>query len=690
MRIFFFLSAGILFARQLPDDTLISSLYLSIVLAIILIVLFIYARWVIDWRKKWLPGLLAGGLLFTLGILITNMQFKSEISPAPQFQTDYIAQLVKDPVLSDKSVKTVLKVNPVSDSISQFYHDREVLAYLVKDSLSSKLRIGDVILINGKLSKPDVPRNPYEFDYPEFLALNGIYHTVFINSNAWKYIDHSNVFSLRLIASNIRNYLLGALAENGLNDREFSVAAAVILGYDNLMDPDLEQDYVAAGAMHILCVSGLHVGVIYLVINYLLGFLNRNRVQKYLKVIILLLTIWTYALITGLSPSVQRASLMLTVFIIGNMVQRNRDPYNSLAASAVLMLLVNPLLLFNVGFQLSYSAVLGILTFHNPLYRLIYFKNPILDKTWSIFVLSFSAQLGTFPLAAHYFHFFPTYFWLTNLFIFPLSFAIISTGFAFLLISWLPFIPKLVGLALSGMIYLLNSSVGLVRYLPYHGLDDLYFPWIKVILIYVLILLTYQLFIKRRIRFLLPIMIVALFLLGFQAFRNYHLVKQEKMVVYSINRQSAVEFIQGRNSICLLDSTLFPDQKKQNYHLKNARVNWGLSEQNSLLNKEILTGEFPLWFDSEFGLFGNKKFVIVDGRREFYDNKGQKLKVDILVITGRKRLNMQVIASCFEFDTMILDGSVPYWKRKRLIEEAESRGLKYYDVSQDGAYILDL
>jgi len=176
-----------------------------------------------------------------------------------------------------------------------------------------------------------------------------------------------------------------------------------------------------AGAMHILCVSGLHVGIIYLVISFFLGFLNNTRFNNILKAILLLLTVWAYAIITGLSPSVQRASLMLSVFIIGNLLNRARDTYNTLAISALILLIIDPYLLFNVGFQLSYAAVIGIVTFHQPIYKLLYFKNTIIDKIWSITVLSFAAQMATFPIATYYFHFFPPWFWLTNLFTFPLS-----------------------------------------------------------------------------------------------------------------------------------------------------------------------------------------------------------------------------------------------------------------------------
>ncbi len=577
VRILFFFITGTLIAVYVPVVSNINANILLIIAGILLI--SAGALTISNPKHKYaqIVGFLFGLLIITSGILITsqNLLSKQESYASIKSQS-YIANIISNPAETKQSIKAVLSIIPINSDSSQLHKPEKILCYFAKDSLSSNLRYGDIITFRSKLVTPNGPLNPGEFDYGSYLLKNRINYTSYIASNNWKLIDYNPANPIIALASKIRLNILNMLSNNGLSDDNYAVAAAILLGYDDFMESDLKQDYIMAGAMHILCVSGLHVGIIYLVISFLLGFLSNNKVNNIIKAILLLFSVWAYATITGLSPSVQRASLMLTVFIFGNVLNRNRDTYNTLAISALILLIMDPQLIFNVGFQLSYAAVLGIVTFHQPIYKLIYIKNSVADKIWSITVLSFAAQLATFPIATHYFHFFPPWFWLTNLFTFPLSFLIIATGLLFVLTSWIPMIPQLVGWALSGMIYLLNFVVGTVKLLPFSGIDYIYTSIPMLILIYILVILTFLMLNKKKLRLLLPIITIIVIIMGLNTWHRYNILNQKKIVIYSIKKHSAYDFIDGNQHVLLTDSLL--TDITLNYHLKNSRTQWGIDD----------------------------------------------------------------------------------------------------------------
>ena len=690
VRALIFLLSGIFLGYFVPF-TLSLAFYFVIIglLTLSLLLSIIWIKFNEKIKLQWVKGSIVGLTLVITGVLLVTLH-KNPVSEINIEKTDaFIAEVINEPYPTMQSVKMILKVRPLNGEGSN-EQPVQVIAFFEKNKNSELLKYGDRLLFQVKISHPRKPMNPGEFDYKSFLALNGIYYSVFIPDNKWQYIGNSPQNIFKKLAGQLRHYLLISLQNNGLEGRSYAVAAAILLGYDNLMDTELEQDFVTAGAMHILCVSGLHVGVIYLVFNLLLGFLRKNRIQQIIKALLLLLLVWAYAMLTGLSPSVQRATVMISIFIIGNALSRQRDSYNTLAASAFLLLIFNPLLIFNVGFQLSYMAVLGILTFHRPIYVMFYFKNGIIDKLWSVTVLSFAAQLGTFPLAAHYFHFFPTYFWLSNLLIFPLSFLIITVGMAFISVSWLPFIPKIVGMVLSGLVYLLNQLVGFVKYLPFHGINDLYFPWEKVLIVYLFIVLVFIMFTKKNIRLLIPFLSTILVLVFLETVHKFNVLKQKRIVVYSINKSSAYDFIRGGEHLLLIDSVSQNSNKKFDYFLTNSRLAWGLDDNQSSLELQNQETSIGLHFDGEFVVFNDFKIAIVNGSDAYFKGRNAKVKIDALIIGGKKSLKISKLQTCFEINTIILDASVPYWKSKKIEDEAENLDVSIYNVKKAGAFIFEL
>ena len=268
------------------------------------------------------------------------------------------------------------------------------------------MKYGDRILFVGKVNEVKTQGNPNEFDYKRFLINRGITGQTFIQSNRFKVIDTQNGNKLFETAYKFRTKLASVYKNNRIGGREFAVLKALTLGDKSEIDTETKQSYSYSGATHILSVSGLHVGIIYVLFNFFLRFLGRLKTKKFnygvwLKVIILLIILWGFALLTGLSPSVKRASLMFSFVVIGHAGKRYVNIYNSIAASAFVLLIVNPYDITDIGFQLSYIAVISIVYFQPIIRRLFVIKNKLLYYFWSL-TCSFNCRTDWYFSYKHY------------------------------------------------------------------------------------------------------------------------------------------------------------------------------------------------------------------------------------------------------------------------------------------------
>ena len=364
----------------------------------------------------------------------------------------------------EKSVKVMLDFYAFEEDDNVKSMDSKIIAYFEKNEKSLSLKYGDCIALFASPDEVEKPPNPEQFDYKDYLYKKGVTHQVYLKSDAWIDIGYNDSNPIYRFSYWMRDFLLETMQNLGVQDEEYSVAAAILLGYDDSLPQELRQKYVAAGAMHILCVSGLHVGVIFMVFSYMLAFLDDRRKWQYVvKNCILFVLIWFYALIAGLAPSILRATIMLSFVIVGNMINRKGVLLNSLAASAFILLCVNPANLFDVGFQLSYLAVIGIVVLQVPISKIVYSKYKIINKIWEITSVTIAAQIATAPFTIYYFHQFPIYFWLSNLFMTPISSVVIMGGMIMLLIFFIPYVNVAVAWIVSKMIYVMNFGVSWIE-----------------------------------------------------------------------------------------------------------------------------------------------------------------------------------------------------------------------------------
>ena len=639
--------------------------------------------------NEWLTAFSFSIMFFFIGMLITSYSLSTKKSQLP-LDSVYMARLVSDPKIGKNVIITEFDAWPADSTQYENKQHFRVLGYFEKSAASEQLRYGNLIVFDGLPQLVQAPSNPGEFDYKAYLSMKGIFHSVYLRNNNWKLLGHDPPSHLLAWAFNTRWQLLSVLKLSGLDEEEFAVAAAILLGNDDFMDENLRQNYVYAGAMHILCVSGLHVGIIFIIFNFLLSFLNKKQAHRYLKAIILILLIWTYAAITGLSPSVQRAGIMVSIFIFSQLTPRHKNNLNILAVSAIIILIFNPLLLFHVGFQLSYAAVAGILILYQPIYQQIYLKNMVLDKIWSITALSIAAQISTFPLAVHYFHFFPTWFWLTNLFTYPLSFAILTGGMAFIVLSWVPGLSYLLGWLLAGLVYMLNYVTELVRYLPFPGLTKLYLPSIEVLAIYLLTLLLFEFIFQKRWRLLLPIMLATLFIVTTETIQHRNHLQQRGVIVFNISKHSVVQLIDGRNNLVVTDSTLANNLSSVDFFLQACQSRWGLYPTTPLTPSATEIIECKGYYkDGPFIMAGNERIFLMDEQDQFFPT-ANPLPIDILIVSGHAGMPSDSLLKVFKTKLVISTASLPTYLKKQLAKAALEKGVPYYNTSVEGAFLLGI
>ncbi|MGN0033679.1 MAG: ComEC/Rec2 family competence protein [Candidatus Limimorpha sp.] len=652
--------------------------YAIIAIVVLIIVLAIISEFVKDYRFRWCFGVLLNVTLLLIGVVITNIRDNDV-----DVNRDYwLARLTECPAVREKSVRALLEI---------IDGQGKVMAYFENSDNSMGLKYGDIIVFLEPPLLLEPPKNPEQFDYKSFLSRKGVFRQVYLKDENWVGIDVNRSNVIFEYCYRIRDFLLQKLNGLGVDGDEFAVASAILLGYDENLPAEIRQDYVAAGAMHILCVSGMHVGVVYMLFNYALSFLNdKKQWQRLLRNIILLSLIWFYAALSGLAPSILRATVMLSFTVVGDIINRKGPLLNSLAASAFILLCVEPSDLFNIGFQLSYAAVVGIVVFQKPLYRLLYVNNGLLDKLWEITSVSIAAQFATAPFAIYYFHQFPTYFWLSNLFMTPISTVVIVGGILTLMVFFVPYLNVCVALCVKWSIYVMNFIVSFIEKLPYSIVKGLYInSWQFLCLVFVL--LSVMLVIEHRSKVMLFSMLFfgSLFSIS-QLVLSFGQHNQNLFAVYSVSNATAVDFVCANEHVVFCDTAVFENNSIASPYIDNFLIKHGLFGNGTpiLINNDSFDNRY-LKKRGNLVSFCGKTIGFYDKMLCFDEKLAYRPHVDYFILYGCKKIDLEKILNAYIIDLLIIDSSVSDFYSESIIRQAEELGQRYYCVNNEGAFVFE-
>jgi len=573
--------------------------------------------------------------------------------------------------LSVKSINSKSQWNKASGTI---------LIYLSKNT---KLDFGDELIITYAPQLIQKPLNPNQFDYKNYLSNQQIYHQQFLSPLQFNIISNGNGNYVMDKAIKARLFLEKKLQALEKNSDEYDIASGIILGTKNNIDNDLKQAYSSAGAMHILAVSGMQVALFYFVLTFFLSPIKKIKYGKYFFLFIILMALWFYAFITGLSASVLRAIIMFSFICVAQTLKKNTNIYNILALSAFILLIYNPFLILDVGFQLSYLAVLGISIFYKPLSNLFNIKYKVIEMAWQITCVSLSAQIATLPLTLFYFHQFPTYSLLANLLIIPISSLVLYFGIFSLAISWIPVIYNTLAFLLKQIVWLLNTCIYITDTLPSSKITGFsFFEW--EILIFYFILTFLLLFIYYRKIFFLYLSTLLITTISISTvYKNYKQKNNENFTVLYLKNKSLINLIDGEQNIIVSNFDL-----NKNHNYKGNFTNYWAVKGCDNTPIDIKDSKI-LYFKNDFYQFisWNRKLIII--LKKPIPNLESILSIskpDYFIISNESVQNIENLS--FPPSTkIILDSSNRLKYCKKYLSSINK--IKIHIVPLDGAFILE-
>lgn len=659
-----------------------------------LAVLAILVSFVLNtWRLRWVYGLILNVSLVLLGaaLMCINQQ---QLQLSADKDTQLIAKLEEEPSSTAKVRKVKAKVlYEFDEAQSHTSKNRIILLYFsLADSIAGTLQYGDVLALKGKLKGFREPQNPNQFNMKQYMKQQGVAGFVSVRSNSWLAIG-KNPNPIMACAIGARSWVINTFKHKGLEGQELAVLSALLVGYKGLLDDEIRQVYSSVGAMHILAVSGLHVGLVYGVVLLFLSLLPKRKTWLFTRLFLALASLWAYVLITGFSPSVNRAALMFSMLAIGQLLGLRSNSFNTLAAAAFILLVVDPSMLFSLGFQLSFVAVLSILIFYPLIHSLIQVKSWILKPIWSLVAISAAAQLLTAPLTLYYFGQFPTLFLFTNLVAIPLATLVLYMALGTLLLQFIEPLGDVLALLVERLTQLLNAGLRFIDNIPFSSVKQIYFKELHVVLLTASILLFIAYLSRRRILVLNLAILLLISIFLFVGFHRLSMGRTSELVILWRPQTSVVCFNNAGTPITFTaDSTssvdLTDDFATRDYFRNSALrkpVMYGLKGSDDAFTSMPVR----LYARNGFGLLvhGNYTVALAYSDSVRYLSCDVPIKVNLLLLNHYSDLN---ILTLVKPDFVVFDPSVKHWKTNAFIKQLLASGIKYHDMSQSGAYRVRL
>jgi competence protein ComEC len=566
------------------------------------------------------------------------------------------------PVGKEKFVKCNLRVLAVNDGAAFTPASGNIIGYFKNSIPAEKIEAGQVLLCSSKILELEGPKNPFEFDYRSYMANKQVHHITFIESNAFYITDiPSTSSSIWLYALKLKKYVLTALKNSSLSAEACAISEALLTGYSLDIDKNVMNAFAHSGTLHVLSVSGLHTGLIFLLLSFLFDLFDKRRKYKVAKFIFVAISLWMFALITGFSSPVLRAVIMFNLFGIGKLFFRNdsSNQLNILFVSAFILLMYDPFLLFDIGFQLSYSAMLGIFLF-NPFFTRLYEpKNRLQEYIMKSFGASFAATVTTLPLTLLYFKQFPLWFFICNLVVVPATFVLLLL--ALLVVLKVPFVALIVNAITAFLMWFINMfdsvGTGYVANIHFEPIDAIFLSLLILFISLAVYLRSY------RHCAIAVTMMIAWQLNG--VFTSIHVKQQQLFTVYHIKKESSYSL-----------------KDKQQVFVKSSNSN---NYDYSVL-PHLVSFNYPDLSKHDFNFIkSDTEEIMILSKDKHRLNKDRK-NITVLVLSNNYKLKRDDLISMKKLKRIICDGSnskTHLWSIKTLCEQFN---IAFYSTQANGAF----
>ncbi|MGV3640380.1 MAG: ComEC/Rec2 family competence protein [Adhaeribacter sp.] len=691
MRIALFFSAGILLYLQQGHKPgfvfpLLALLLFTYVLAWMLAERFHSAHW------NNLAGLAGLGAIALLGFCTTHyrtarvqpdnlLHQKGEVKYYTGVVQAYTSRkpATEAATLELRQVQVAGRWRPVSG---------RVRLTVARQAGSRVLAYGDLLLVAGAPEEVKVPANPGQFDYRRYLAYQQTYHQHFRYPGQYLVIGREPGNPVVAASVRARDYLDRQLRRYLPSERDYGVATALVLGIKDYLPDDLKATYAQTGTMHVLAVSGLHVALLFYVLQLLTSRWGQGRSGRLAAFALLMAVTWFYAFITALSASVLRAVLMFSFMQAAKAFRLPSNIYNTLAAAAFGLLVYDPYLLVDVGFQLSFLAVYGIVYAQPRIYRLLPVNNLAGDYVWKLVSTSLAAQLAVLPLSLYYFHQFPVYFLVANVVAVTLSNLALLLGFVLLALAEVPVLAPLPGMAIAGLLQVMNwFSEALLR-LPGAVVGGITLSAGQAWLFYAAMALLTLFMLRRRLGLLAAGTAGLLVFSALELAEARQQGRQALFVVYQVRGATALGFIRGREAVLLADSVFYARPRNYQFVVQPHWVQRGVRQmQFDTLSARALPGLAAVRLPDGNLLLSWQGLRIWLGLKPLQADYLQRLQLDYLVLTQNIKFSPESFPNKKRPFWVIMDGSNKAWYQQRRLAQLRDSGCRVYQVSHQGAYV---
>lgn len=648
----------------------------------LLVILFISSR--NDYKKYLLApvsGITLSLLFIALGAIVT---YRADIRNDPdwlgksQGEGFYKAFLLESPLPREKTWKATAELLSITTPEGRGKKVKgKVILYFSKSDMNeddaAKLRPGSTIVLRHAPQIIPGPANPGQFNFQRFCLFDGITHQAFLRDTSWMLLNEQKPAAFRKWLESLRNRIVHSLQRFIPDAKAAGLAEALLIGYKNDLDKELLQTYADTGVVHIIAISGLHLGIIYWILRWFTRALPKRGHARWARFFIVLSGLWLFSLLAGAQPSVLRSAVMFSFILVAETIQRRSNIYNTLCCSAFFLLLINPFWLWDIGFQLSYAAVLSLILYMQPIYRSWYIAGQWLDYLWQMCAVTLAAQILTIPLCLYHFHQFPTYFLPANLVCVPLSSALLIAEIILIAISPIEFLAHALGWLIHKGIDLMNWIVRWIVELPHSLITGFNLNELQVIALYIVVVGSMA-FLLYRNRIALQLFMVSVLIVCISGYwQRQQINHRAELRIYSMPSYSSADVVIGKSYTTIFEDSSGMDRLNYQFQLKGARV--GLRNQR-------------LDFTSASGYgyqLGSRRVLVLDRPLK----TPLPFQTDVLWLRKGARLQSQKVAAG-GVKQLVADGSLPAWQTRPWREAADREGIAFHDVKTDGYFALRL
>jgi len=664
---------GLYISSSLP----VSTYMVYVVLAILLLAYILLNQWVkheISYKHRYISGVIGFFVLLFLGMGYLQLRHPIIINSDANVavQVEVIASLGE----TDKNLKYQVCLTNTIDSLSEFVGQRGIV-YIPKNKLKNRPVLGDFMVLKGRFIPFAQPDHPFSFDYSSYLQNQRIAFRILCQEFELSYGQEKS-FRLSFLAARLKTKLTEVFKKYGLSTKEGAILNALYLGDKSKLTYEQKSAFSDAGAMHLLAVSGLHVGITYLLIfSVFKGFGFDTRSVYVVALIIALL--WIYAFITGLSASVLRASLMFTILEVGRLSRLKTGIFNLLGASMFIILLIEPLSIFNIGFWLSHCAVASIVCFYSNINNWFYFRFPPLRWLWSIIAVSISAQIGTLPITIYAFYEFPVYFLMANILLIPIVSPLLILAVLASVFYFIPLVLKLIVPALGDGLSFMEQVAMQIEMLPNSTLSNLYIDWWQMVLIYISIVLLLVYIEYRFMNYLRYFTISLIFvLLGFHVSRM--LRPSEAIFVAHIRGKSVVNYI-GHNSNEIYSCSPLT-AKEVEYAFKGIWAYYSASSdyKTCVMSAKKLAKPVAKIIDGET--------ILIIPPMAKWKSVPVNCTIDWLIVMNKPRMSLQELSRSIDIKGLVIPTGWKRFEKTRWLKYHSKQVRNLHDVYKDGVLFI--